>query len=294
MTAADLGSTVPRRQLGRYLRKLREDGQITIKAAADALEWSPQKIWRIENGTVAMRSHDVETMCRVYGAPAALTQALTALARETKARGWWHSYGHSVPTWFELYVGLESAASRLRHYEPELVPGLVQTKAYTGEVIDANGPNIDPAERERLIAVRLQRQGLLTRRLPEPPQLDVILNEGVLRRPIRDRQAMAGQLDHLAQVSERPNVSIRVVPMSAGLHPATTAGAFVILDFPVNGSREPEPSTVYSEGLTGALYLDKPSEVDAYATVWAGLEAVALDNEQSTVMIKAVAEEYVS
>ena len=142
MTTTDLGSTVPRRHLGRYLRKLREDGQITVKAAADALEWSPQKIWRIENGTVAMRSHDVETMCRVYGAPEQIAQTLMGLARETKARGWWHSYGDVVPSWFELYVGLESAASHLRQYEPELIPGLLQTKAYAREVIERDRPGV--------------------------------------------------------------------------------------------------------------------------------------------------------
>src|SRR5687768_16016265 len=109
----DAGSTVPRRQLGRYLRQLREDARITVKAAADALEWSTPKIWRIESGIVSMRALDVEAMCRVYGAPADITQALMGLAKETKAKGWWHSYGDAIPGWFELYVGLESAANRL-------------------------------------------------------------------------------------------------------------------------------------------------------------------------------------
>lgn len=99
------GSTVPRRQLGRYLRQLREEARITVKAAADALEWSAPKIWRIEGGATSMRSLDVEAMCRIYGAPPEMTEALTGLARETKARGWWHSYGDAIPTWFELYVG---------------------------------------------------------------------------------------------------------------------------------------------------------------------------------------------
>jgi hypothetical protein len=260
--------------------------------AADALEWSPQKIWRIENGAVAMRSLDVEAMCRIYGASAEVTEALMALARETKARGWWHSYGDTVPAWFSLYVGLESAASHLRRYEPELVPGLLQTKAYTRALIDVHNPAATDSDRDRLTAVRMERQGLLSRRLPAPPQLDVILNEHVLRRPLRDCQAMAGQLDHLTHMAERPNISVRVLPMSAGLHAAVTAGAFVILDFPANGTREPEPSTVYSEGLTGALYLDKPAEVTAYAAAWIRLAQVALGEGESEALIKAAAEEY--
>ncbi len=292
MSSDDLGSTVPRRQLGRYLRKLRTDGQITIEAAAKALEWSPQKIWRIENGAVAMRSLDVEAMCHKYGASAEMTEALSGLAKETRARGWWHNHGATIPSWFNLFIGLEGAAEKLRRYEPELIPGLLQTKAYARELIEIYNPQASEADRDRLVTVRMERQALLDRHLPGPPQLDVILNEHVLRRPIRDRQAMAGQLDHLADMAKRPHITIRVLSLSAGLHPAGTAGAFVILDFPMNGNREPEPSTVYSESLTGSLYLDKDDELKNYRTVWNGLETLALDEGQSVKLIQTVAEEY--
>src|SRR5688572_27980051 len=104
MTAADAGSTVPRRQLGRFLRQLREDAGITVKAAADALEWSTPRVWRIEKGAVPMRALDTKNMCQLYGATAEVTEALMSLARETRARGWWHAYGDGVPAWFELYV----------------------------------------------------------------------------------------------------------------------------------------------------------------------------------------------
>src|SRR5216110_3266701 len=160
------GSTVPRRQLGRYLRQLREAANLTVKAAAEALEWSPVKIWRIESGQTSMRSLDVQTMCQIYGASDDMTQALMGLAKETKAKGWWHSYGDAVPEWFELYIGLETAASRLRKYESELVPGLLQTAAYATEVFRAGDPNKSAAEIERGVAVRLGRQALLTRQLP--------------------------------------------------------------------------------------------------------------------------------
>src|SRR5688572_30177860 len=102
VTVTDVGSTVPRRQLGRFVRQLREDARITVKAAADALEWSTPKIWRIENGAVAMRSLDVEAMCRTYGAPDDVAQALMALAKQTRATGWWHSYSDAIPQWFEF------------------------------------------------------------------------------------------------------------------------------------------------------------------------------------------------
>ncbi len=288
MTATDAGSTVPRRQLGRYLRQLREDARITVKAAADALEWSTPKIWRIENGAVSMRSLDVEAMCRVYRASPDITQALMGLARETKARGWWHSYGDAIPAWFELYVGLEAAASRLRKYESELVPGLMQTKAYATEVLGIARPGASAAEIDRGVAVRLGRQALLTRTLPAPPQLEVVLNEAVLRRPISDRGAMAAQLSHLADMARLPNVSVRVVRFDAGLHRAAMAnGAFTILEFPENK----EPPTVYYDGLTGALYLDKPDEVTTHESAWTNIQAISLNEAETLALITTIAEE---
>jgi transcriptional regulator with XRE-family HTH domain len=290
---ADQGSTVPRRQLGRYLRQLREEAQITVKAAADALEWSTPRLWRIEKGAVPMRALDVKTMCQVYGIGPDITEALMGLARETKARGWWHSYGDAIPAWFELYVGLESAASRLRKYESELVPGLLQTKAYATDTFRVGRPDISQAELDRNVAVRLGRQGLLSRRVPVAPQLDVVLNEAALRRPIRDRDAMAAQLEHLVDVAHRPNVSLRALPQEAGLHRASPCGSFTILEFPEGtGGREGEPPTVYSDNLTGALYLDKPAEVAAYAEVWSSLVDACLDEPRSMELITAIARSY--
>ena len=118
---------MPRRQLGRHLRQLREAAGITVKAAAESLEWSAPKLWRIEKGLTSMRAFDVKAMCEIYGVDERTTEALISLAKATKDPGWWHAYGETVPAWFELYVGLEEAASGLRTYEPELIPGLLQT-----------------------------------------------------------------------------------------------------------------------------------------------------------------------
>jgi len=292
--ASDPGSTVPRRQLGRFLRQLREEAQITVKLAAEELEWSAPKIWRIESGATSMRALDVEAMCRVYGAPADVTEALKGLARETKAKGWWHSYGEAIPAWFELYVGLEATASRLRWYEPELVPGLLQTEKYTAEVIRVHFPDISEDTVEQRVATRVERQAILTRTRPAPPILDAVINEAALRRPISDRAAMADQLNHINKVSEQPNVSVRVLSLSAGLHRAAmTGGMFIILDFTGSGeARNAEPSAVYSGGLTGSLYLDKPHEVAAYNKVWSSVVSSCLDQRQSRKLIAAIAKEY--
>src|SRR5713226_3510808 len=192
------GSTVLRRQLGRHLRELRNRARLTVKVAAGALEWSEPKLWRIETGQTALRSLDVEAMCKVYGAPPGLTDALMGLAKETKARGWWHAYGDVIPDTFDLYIGLEEAASQLAWYESELVTGLLQTEDYARTLIKADNPGVDDGEIDRRVQVRMARQALLTR-VTALPAAEVVLNEGILRRPVGGPRVMAGQFRRLAE-----------------------------------------------------------------------------------------------
>jgi transcriptional regulator with XRE-family HTH domain len=285
------GSTVPRRQLGRYLRDLRGRQRITVKAAAEALEWSETKIWRIENGHTSLRSHDVELMCRIYAAPPDMTGALMGLAKETKAKGWWQSYGDVIPENFDIYLGLEEAASQLAWYEPELVPGLLQTAAYAQAVIEADNPGVDAEEIGRRVHVRIERQALI-RRTAVPLELRVVLNESILRRPVGGAAVMAAQLDALAGAAELANVSLRVVPFSVGLHHGLMSGPFELLRFPLNGDGQPsEPATVYVDGFTGALYLDKSHEVKRYEDAFASIWSAALDEGASRDLIRQSAEE---
>ena len=284
------GSTVPRRQLGRYLRDLRNQAGLTVKDAARGLEWSETKMWRIETGQTSLRSFDVEVMCRVYGVASDMTRALMGLAKETKARGWWQAYGDAVPEWFDLYVGLEAAASKLSLYEQELVPGLFQTPEYARTLIHADHPEENDEEADRRVSLRMARQALV-RRTIDPPALQVALNESVLKRPVGGPAIMAAQLRRLAVASELPNVSLRVVPFSAGFHPGILSGSFNVLRFPLNGGgQESEPPTVYADLYTGALYLDKPNEVDRYGEAFAGIWHHALDEPASRELIQQAAE----
>lgn len=283
----DPGSTVPRRQLGRYLRQLREESGITVKAAADILECSFQKVWRIEKGAVPVRGPDVKLLCQAYKATPEMTEALAGLARETKAKGWWQSYGDAVPDWFELYVGLEGAASRIRKFEPSVVPGLLQARAYMESVILADQPDMADEDVQRRIAIRTERQGLLSRHFPPPPRLEVIVDEAALRRSPDVPGAMAQQLWHLLKANELPHMSVRVLPLSVGPHRASLSGAFTILEFPSSEAARGEPPTIYSESLTGALYLDKPKEIERYEEVWSALAERALSEEESDKMITA-------
>jgi hypothetical protein len=285
------GSTVPRRQLGRYLRGLRVEAGLTVRAAAKELERSEPTLWRMESGQVAVRALDVEQMCRLYGAKEDMTKALMALARETKAKGWWQTYGDVVPEWFDLFVGLEAAATRMAEYEHSVVPGLFQSEGYARTLIRAHKPGGSQAEIDRRVELRLGRQAILKRPI-DPPALRVVLRESVLSSRVGGPAVMAGQLDHLAGVSELPNVSLRVVPASAGYHPGIVTGSFTVLRFPLNGGgQESEPPTIYQEMYTGALYLDKPAEVERFDAAFEAIWETALDERSSRNLIGRTAED---
>jgi transcriptional regulator with XRE-family HTH domain len=282
---------VPRRQLGRYLRDLRNRQHMTVKTAAEQLEWSEAKIWRIETGQTSLRSHDVELICRIYAAPPDLTEALMGLAKETKSRGWWHAYGDVIPENFDLYLGLEEAASGLSWYEAELVPGLLQTEDYARAVISADKPDVPGDEISRRVQLRIERQALI-RRPSAPLELRVVLNESMMRRPVGGREVMATQLDALAEAASLPTVRMRVVPFSAGLHHGIMTGPFEILRFPVNGDgQDSEPPTVYVDGFTGDLYLDKPAEVVQYTSAFEAIWDAALDETTSATLIRQSAKD---
>jgi transcriptional regulator with XRE-family HTH domain len=285
------GSTVPRRQLGRYLRALRAEADLTVRAAAKELERSEPTLWRIEAGQVAVRALDVEQMCRLYGAKEEMTKALMALARETKAKGWWQTYGDVVPEWFDLFVGLEAAATRMDEYEHSVVPGLFQTEGYARTVISAEHPDESGGEIARQVELRLGRQAILRRPI-DPPVLRVALRESVLRSLVGGAAVMANQLDHLAEVSEMPNVSLRIVPAPVGYHPGIVTGAFTILKYPLNGGgQESEPPTIYQELYAGALYLDKPSEAERFDAAFGAIWNTALDEPASRDLIGRTAED---
>ncbi|WP_228538861.1 helix-turn-helix transcriptional regulator [Nocardia sp. XZ_19_385] len=275
--AGTTGSTMPRRQLGRQLRELRTRARMTTRTAAQQLEWSEAKIWRIETGQTSLRSLDVEAMCKIYGAPEDLVAPLAALARETKARGWWTSYSDVIPEGFDVYIGLEEAARVLTSYENELVPGLLQTEDYARALVAAARPGMPAAEIERRVQLRLARQQLILRS-ESPVQLDVVISEAVLWRRIGGPDATAAQLDHLRQVCDLPNVRVQVVQSESEYHDGMETGRFVMLEFPEGAMGEqPEPPVVYIEAFTGPVYLDKTPEIDRYRAAFANIKAASVD-----------------
>ena len=258
MSAGEPGSVVRRMLLGSHLRRLREARGITREAAGYSIRASESKISRMELGRVSFKTRDVEDLLTLYGVnDEAERNALLSLAREANVAGWWHSYSDVLPSWFPTYVGLEGAASLIRVYEVQFVHGLLQTEAYARAVVERGMKGASPADIERRVALRLERQKYLLS--TGGPEFHVVLDEAALRRPYGDREVMRGQLQHLIEVSEQPNVRLQIMPFGFGGH-SGESGAFTILSFPESDLSD----VIFLEQLTSALYLDKAEDVTQY------------------------------
>jgi transcriptional regulator with XRE-family HTH domain len=255
---ADSGPTVLRILLGGQLRRLREARGIPPKDAGDAIRASVSKISRLELGRVGFKKRDVADLLTLYGVVAEEErEPLLSLAEGSNKPGWWQRYNDILPPWFEVYIGLEEAASGLRVHETRFVPDLLQTEDYARAVLRLGHPVATPAEIERRVNVLMRRQRILRREAP--PRLWALVDEAALRRPIADRDVMRAQLEALLDAIGTEVVSLQIVPPSRGAM-AAMAGPFALLRFP-----EPSlPDVVYMEQLTSALYLDKDADVAVY------------------------------
>jgi transcriptional regulator with XRE-family HTH domain len=283
VTAGESGGSVVRRiLLGSQLRRLREGRGITREAAGYSIRASESKISRMELGRVSFKARDVEDLLTLYGvADGAERAALLDLAREANVAGWWHSYSDVLPGWFQTYVGLEGAASLIRVYEVQFVHGLLQTEAYAHAVVERGMPGASAAEIDRRVALRLERQKLLVSE--RAPGFHVVLDEAALRRPYGDRTVMREQLEHLIEISERPNVTLQVMPFSFGGH-AGESGAFALLRFPESDLSD----VVYLEQLTSALYLDKREEVAQYERAMERLQRDSPDPSRTRDLLRGL------
>jgi DNA-binding XRE family transcriptional regulator len=252
---------VQRLLVGAKLRRLRTDMGLSREEAAQAIRASEWKIHRLENGQVGFKERDLADLLERYEVsdPDEVDEILT-LAREANTPGWWQHYGDVLPPWFRTYVDLESAATLIRTYEGQFVPGLLQTDDYMRAVV--RGAHLDESSEEvgRRVRLRMARQTLLTRE--HPPRLWAVVDEAALRRPVGGPGVMKRQLERLLDATELPNVTLQVLPLDTGAHPAMV-GSFSVLRFP----DQELPDVVYLEHLTGASYLNKPDEVDQYLHV---------------------------
>jgi hypothetical protein len=254
------GPTALRIALGVQLGRLRAARGISATAAGEAIRASAARIGRLELGRITLNERDVSSLLTLYGVrDREEREAFLSMTREANKRGWWHRYGSVLPSWFEMYLGLEQASSVIRTYEPQLVPGLLQTEDCARTLIRQSHPNTFNGDVERRVALRVDRQKLLVE--PDAPSLWTVIDEAALWR-LGGRSAMRAQIQRLIDLAELPNITLQVMPFGSGCH-AVAGGPFSILRF-----AEPDlPDIVYLEQLTGAIYLDSSHEVSHYAMV---------------------------
>ncbi|TDD13527.1 helix-turn-helix domain-containing protein [Nonomuraea diastatica] len=280
------GPTALRILLGSQLRKLREAKNVTREEAGHLIRGSESKISRMELGRVGFKERDVADLLTLYGVVDAQARAavldLVATANEP---GWWHRFNDVLPTWFQAYVGLEEAAARIRTYEVQFVPGLLQTKEYTRAVVTAGAAGIGAEEIARRVDLRLERQRILDK--PDGPIFWAVIDEAALRRPIGGAEVMRAQIEHLIELMRQQRITIQIMPFSFGGHSAE-GGAFSILRFPDKDL----PDVVYVEQLASALYLDKHEDVDRYTEVMERLCAVSTTPDETIELLRTIADEF--
>ncbi|MBQ0848762.1 helix-turn-helix domain-containing protein [Streptomyces sp. BH-SS-21] len=275
--------TARRRRLSIELKKLREANALTCAQVGAALDWSGSKVNRMETGSGRVQPSDIDALCRYYETDDELREFLKSLARQAKTRGWWQEHGTGVPQWFSIYIGLEQEASTFRQYQCELLPGLMQTPAYAGE-LHTTGAHLPAQDIERAVRVRMERQTLLTR--PGAPDAWFVVNEASLRNVIGERALMKEQLERVLTAAALPSVTLQVLPFDSGTYPAT--GSFTMLGFP----DQEDPDIVYRDGITDAVYLEGEHHVREYVRAFDGLRAAALSPQRSTQLIESVLKDY--
>ncbi|WP_055563121.1 helix-turn-helix domain-containing protein [Streptomyces atriruber] len=282
--ASNVNPTVRRRRLGQELRRLRELKGMTAEEVAERLLVSQSKISRLENGRRSISQRDVRDLCGVYEVEDhRVVDSLMQMAKDSRQQGWWHSFG-DIP--YSVYIGLETDAASLRVYDPQVVPGLLQTRAYAEALITGALPETTPTDIEKRVQVRMRRQDRIA--APDVPlRLWTVLDESALRRVVGSRHLMRDQLEHLVEQSQLPHVTVQVIPFEMGAHPGLN-GQYAILEFPDAA----DSSVVYIEGVTSDLYLEKANDVQQYSVMYEHLRAQALNVEQSRQLIADIAKDY--
>lgn len=279
--------TVGQVVLGRRLQELRETAGLKREEAAKVLRVAPATVRRMEMAEVALKIPYVQILLTAYGVAGDEVAAFVALAEEANQPGWWQRYHDVLPDWFSMYVSLEGAARIVRSYEPHFVPGLLQTEDYARSVLEAGTiGNAGGDAVERHVSLRMERQRLLDR--PDPPHLWVVMDETVLKRPVSIHgRVMREQLDKLLEFAVRDRVTLQVAEFEDGPHPGTYA-PFTLFRF-----AEPElPDMVFTEYLTGALYLDSRAEVSAHLEVLDHMTARAASTQRTEKILREYRETF--
>jgi transcriptional regulator with XRE-family HTH domain len=274
------GPTLRRRRLGAELKRCRENAGLTQENVSRHFEWHAAKVTRIETARVAVTPRDVKDLLALYGVDdQEYREALVELARLSRERSWWTDYRDIMRP--GNFVGLEAGAVGMRAWEPNIVPGLLQTKAYMRALIQAGRSGDPPREIDRRISLRLTRQARLGG--ARPLELFAIVDESVVRHNVGGEEVMAEQLRHLIETAQLPNVMLQILPFSAREH-TFVSGSIALLEF----RETTHLDVVYLEGLAGDFYEEQPSEVARYREEFERLSGMALDHRMTIKMIESL------
>lgn len=263
-----------RLDLGRKMRTHRRNAGLTARQAAEVIEASEAKISRIETGKATLKRIEVEALLRAYGVGDTTLAALLTLMEEAKKPDWWEDESAVVPVGLGTLFNVETAAKELRTVSSTIIFGMLQTEEYAYAIIKAHCPNEPEDVILRRVRLRMRRQQLLARE--DPPQLTAVIDESALRRVVGSPQVMRRQIAELIAAGSRPHITIQVIPYSAGAHRGQM-GSFLWLSFP----EDDDPDVVYSDSLTGNLFITKPDEVAEFAATFDDLQRLALSPEDT-------------
>ncbi|KAF5990781.1 helix-turn-helix transcriptional regulator [Streptomyces sp. WAC00263] len=266
--------------LGNLLRALRKEAGIEAEAAGRSIRGSEAKISRMERAQVTCKHADVMDLLSLYGVTdAQVLDRFAEMVRISRQPGWWHRYDGVLPDWCGKLIGLQEAASTIRTYEVQLVPGLLQTAAYAEAVMRLGYPLSPQEEIDDRVKLRMTRQHVLAR--ADPPHLWAVLDEAVLCRPIGGEQVMREQVRHLVEMAQLGHVTVQIAPFN---RPGCVAAGFPVthlrFDLPAL------PDIVYLEQLRDAEYLDRPEETEHYRSVLDGLAQTCLSPQESLDLLK--------
>lgn len=272
--------TVPQRALAAGLERHRQSAGLSREQVAARLGWSAMKPYRIETARVTVSPGDIRELAILYGLGQAETYALVELARQAKRTGWWKGMAEDLPAGFAVHLDLESRAHLIRSFADQFVPGLLQTREYARAVLGARSVKSTPEQIERQAEVRIRRQHVLERASPPAPQMQVVLDEAVIRRVVGGRRVMAGQLGRLLEAAAAPGITVQVLPFSSGAHMAAY-GSFALFD-PADPAF---PVTASTDRPAGTLIEDDPAAIEQYILIFDHLRATALTDTQSLALI---------
>jgi transcriptional regulator with XRE-family HTH domain len=282
------GPTIPRRRLRSELRTAREAAGLTQDQVAESLDWSTSKVIRIEAGVVGLSTVDLRALLDLYHVDSSAHEDLMSMARMSRRRTWWTAIkDEGISRQHRMVIGFEAETTAIHHFHPLVMPGLLQTEAYADALSrEAAHPPMDPDTIRSRTEIRMKRQRETLLR-PDPPRFIAFMDEGVLRRPVGGAGVMREQLLHLVELGRMPHVTIRIIPLAAGVHPGLVHGGFAIMQFENTADND---IAYFETGPGDIVLVDQPNDIAVYWEIIELLQKKALDASATAELITDLAE----